>query len=267
MHWVYKTTAMTHRLPRSSMVTSIVLFFVVAVSVGAQTPGNTLPRTPDGKPDLSGIWQVMNTAAWDIQDHTAQKGVPPGVGVVVGNEIPYKPEALAKKRENYANRATADPESKCYLPGVPRIMYMSHPFQIFQSASQLTMLFEYVHATRFIYTNGTPHPPGHIDWWMGDSRGRWEGDTLVVDVVHFNDQTWFDRVGNFHSEQLHLIERFTPLDRDHITYEVTVEDPKVFTAPWRMSMILYRHREPNAQLLEYECYSFDNEFHAPVPSN
>ena len=250
------------------MVTSIVFIVAAAVSVAnAQTPTNTMPRTPDGKPDLSGLWQVMNTAAWNIQDHTAQKGVPAGVGVVVGNEIPYKPEALAKKRDNYANRATADPESKCYLPGVPRIMYMAYPFQIFQSASQITILFEYVHATRFIYTNGTPHPPGHIDWWMGDSRGRWEGDTLVVDVIHFNDQTWFDRAGNFHSEQLHLIERFTPLDRDHITYEVTVEDPKVFTAPWRMSMVLYRHREPNAQLLEYECYSFDNEFHPPVPSN
>jgi hypothetical protein len=258
---------MTLRLPCSSTVSSAVFLFATALSVAnAQTPTNTLPRTPDGKPDLSGIWQVMNTAAWDIQDHTAQKGVPAGVGVVVGNEIPYRPEALAKKRENYANRATADPESKCYLPGVPRIMYMPYPFQIFQKADQITMLFEYVHATRVLYTNGTQHPPGHIDWWMGDSRGRWEGDTLVVDVVHFNDQTWFDRAGNFHSEQLHVIERFTPLDRDHMTYEATVEDPKVFTAPWRMSMVLYRHREPNAQLLEYECYSFDNEFHAPVPS-
>jgi len=251
------------------MTSRLVLLFAAAVSVvaNAQTPTNTLPRTADGKPDLSGIWQVMNTAAWDIQDHTAQKGVPAGVGVVVGGEIPYRPEALVKKRENYANRATADPESKCYLPGVPRIMYMPYPFQIFQKPDQITMLFEYVHATRAVYTNGTQHPPGHIDWWMGDSRGRWEGDTLVVDIVHFNDQTWFDRAGNFHSEQLHLVERFTPLDRDHITYEVTVEDPKVFTAPWRMSMVLYRHREPNAQLLEYECYSFDNEFHAPVPSN
>jgi hypothetical protein len=249
------------------LVLLFVLFVAAVSAASAQTPPNTLPRTSDGKPDLSGIWQVMNTAAWDIQDHSAQKGVPAGVGVVVGNEIPYKPEALAKKRENYANRATADPESKCYLPGVPRIMYMSYPFQIFQKPDQITMLFEYVHATRAIYTNGTQHPPGHIDWWMGDSRGRWEGDTLVVDVVHFYDQTWFDRAGNFHSEQLHLVERFTPLDRDHLTYEVTVEDPKVFTAPWRMSMVLYRHREPNAQLLEYECYSFDNEFHAPVPSN
>jgi len=208
----------------------------------------------------------MNTAAWDIQDHAAQKDVPAGIGVVVGNEIPYQPAALAKKRENYQNRATADPETKCYLPGVPRIMYMPYPFQIFQKPGQITMLFEYVHATRFVYTNGTEHPAGHIDWWMGDSRGRWEGNSLVVDSVHFNDETWFDRAGNFHSEQLHLVERFTPLDRDHITYEVTVEDPKVFTGPWRMNMILYRRREANLQLLEYDCYAFDSPFHAPAPS-
>jgi hypothetical protein len=188
------------------------------------------------------------------------------MGVVEGNEIPYQPAALAKKRENFQNRETADPEAKCYLPGVPRLMYMPFPFQIFQTPAKLTMLFEYVHATRFIHTNGTPHPPGHIDWWMGDSRGRWEGDTLVVDVVDFNDQTWFDRAGNFHSDQLHLVERYTLTDPDHITYEVTVEDPQVFTRPWRMSMILYRHKEKNVQLLEYECYAFDNEFHAPVPN-
>jgi hypothetical protein len=252
----------------ATLIPLVVCFAIVARSgAGGQTAGNAAtPRTADGKPDLSGIWQVMNTAAWDIQDHSAQNGVPAGIGVVVGNEIPYKPEALARKQQNAANRATADPETKCYLPGVPRIMYMPYPFQIFQKPEQLTMLFEYVHATRYIYTNGTPHPPGHIDWWMGDSRGRWEGDTLVVDVIDFNEETWFDRAGNFHGDQLHLVERFTPLDRDHITYDVTVEDPGVFTRPWRMSMILYRHREPNAQLLEYDCFGFDNEFHAPPPS-
>jgi len=237
----------------------------LAIAGGQNQNNQAMPRTADGKPDLSGIWQVMNAAAWDIQDHAARKGVPAGIGVVIGNEIPYKPEALARKRQNYENRATADPESKCYLPGIPRIMYMPYPFQIFQKPDTITMLFEYVHATRFVYTNGTPHPPGHIDWWMGDSRGRWEGDTLVVDVVDFNEETWFDRAGNFHSDELHLVERFTPLDRDHITYDVTVEDPKVFTRPWRMSMILYRHRETNLQLLEYECYAFDEEFHPPVP--
>jgi hypothetical protein len=259
---------MTVRPLSRAILTPILLVLATGASGGAQTAtGSAMPRAADGKPDLSGIWQVMNTAAWDIEDHSAQKGVPAGIGVVVGNDIPYKPEALAKKRQNYQDRATADPETKCYLPGVPRIMYMPYPFQIFQKPGQLTMLFEYVHATRYIYTNGTQHPEGHIDWWMGDSRGRWEGDTLVVDVVDFNEDTWFDRAGNFHSDELHLVERFTPLDRDHITYEVTIEDPKVFTAPWRMSMILYRHREPNFQLLEYDCFGFDNEFHPPVPQS
>jgi len=256
------------RLRRRAVVASLVCILATGVGVsgaGAQTPA--VPRTPDGKPDFSGIWQVMNTAAWDIQDHTAQKGVPAGIGVVVGNEIPYKPEALARKRQNYENRATADPETKCYLPGVPRIMYTTYPFQIFQKPQQLTMLFEYVHATRYVYTNGTPHPPGHIDWWMGDSRGRWDGDTLVVDVVDFNEDTWFDRAGNFHSDELHLVERFTLLDADHVNYEVTVEDPKVFSRPWRMSMIFYRHKENNIQLLDYDCFGFDSEFHPPVPQS
>ena len=206
---VYKTDAMSHLRPRQAIVISLVLLFATGVAVsgaGAQTAGNqAVPRTADGRPDFSGIWQVMNSAAWDIQDHQARKGVPAGMGVVEGNEIPYQPAALAKKRENFQNRATADPEAKCYLPGLPRLMYMPYPFQIFQTPAMVTMLFEYVHATRYIYTNGTPHPPGHIDWWMGDSRGRWEGDTLVVDVIDFNDQTWFDRSGNFHSEQLRVL--------------------------------------------------------------
>jgi hypothetical protein len=225
----------------------------------------SIPRTADDKPNLSGIWQVMNSAAFDLQDHSAQKGIPAGQSVVEGGEIPYQPWALAKKKENYENRATADPESKCYLLGVPRITYSGHPFQIFQgSASEkITILYEYAHANRYIYTNGTPHPQGPIDWWMGDSRGHWEGDTLVVDNVHFNDQTWFDRAGDFHSDQLHVIERYTLTDSDHINYQATIEDPKVFTRPWTIGMVLYRHTEKNAQLLDYECYAFDLEKYYP----
>jgi hypothetical protein len=236
-----------------------------AAQVVAPSAASGIPRTKEGKPDFTGIWQVMNAAAFDIQAHQARKDVPAGMGVVVGNEVPYQPAALAKKRENFEKREALDPNSKCYLPGLPRLMYMPYPFQIFQTPAQVTMLFEYVHATRYVYTNGTPHPPGHIDWWLGDSRGRWEGDTLVIDDVDFNDETWFDASGNFHSDALHLVERFTPIDADHITYDVTVEDPKVFTRPWRMTMIFYRHREPDLQLLEYDCYAFDHEFHAPTP--
>jgi hypothetical protein len=231
---------------------TIVAAVLAAAPMTAAAQVSALPRTADGRPNLQGIWQVLNTAAWDIQDHQARLGVPPGQGVVEGNEIPYRPEALEKKRQNFDSRATADPESKGYLPGVPRIMYMPFPFQIFQTADQLTMTFEYARGIRTIYTNGTQHPRGTINWWLGDSRGRWEGDTLVVDVVHFTDETWFDRAGNFHGEKLHLVERFTPVGPDHINYEVTVEDPAVFTRPWKMSMLLYRRKERNVQLLEYD---------------
>lgn len=216
-----------------------------------------------GPPDLSGIWQVLNTADWDVQAHQARKDAPAGTGVVEGGGIPYQPWALAKKKENFENRATADPRVKCDLPGVPRINYTPLPFQILQGASQVKILYEYAHGVRSIYTNGTQHPKGHIDWWLGDSRGHWEGDTLVVDVVDFNDQSWFDRAGDFHSDELHVVERYTLADADHLNYEVTIEDPKVFTRPWKMSMILYRRKEANFQLLEYECYGFDYEQYYP----
>ena len=246
-------------------LTVAVLPLVGQLPAAGQTPAGTILRTRDGKPDLSGIWQVMNAAAWDIQDHSAQKGIPAAQGVVEGNEIPYQPWALAKKRANYEGRATLDPETRCYLPGVPRATYMPFPFQIVQVPEMITILHEYVHATRYIYTNGTGHPPNQADLWMGDSRGSWEGDTLKVDVTHFNDQTWFDRAGNFHSEALHVVERYTLADRDHINYAATIEDPKVFTRPWTMSMILYRHTEKNFQLLDYECYGFDFEKYYPYP--
>jgi hypothetical protein len=226
-----------------------------SAQTGAANAGTTIHRTADGKPDLSGIWQVMNTAAWDIQDHNAQKGIPAGQGVVEGNELPYTAEAAAKKKLNFENRATADPETKCYLPGVPRATYMPFPFQIVQSPTQVTILYEYAHTVRNIFLNSA-HIEGQLFWWMGDSRGRWEGDTLVVDVTDFNDETWFDRAGNFHSADLHVIERYTALDADHIGYEATIEDAKVFTRPWKMSMILNRHKEKNLRLLEYECFSF-----------
>ena len=232
----------------------------------AATPRRyTPPRTQNGQPDLQGIWQVVNTAAWDIQDHPAQLfpgmparfGVPAGPGVVEGNEIPYQPWALAKKKENYENRLTADPEGKCYMPGVPRITYMPHPFQILQFSNRVVILYEYLHVSRQIFTNGSPHPKEVVfDPWMGDSRGRWEGDTLVVDVTFFEPQTWFDRAGNFHSEALHVVERYTRTGPDHLLYEVTIEDPKVFTRPWKMSMPIYRRQEANVQLLEYEFYAY-----------
>lgn len=238
------------------------LSFALVVTAGIAS-AQAIPRTTDGHPDLSGIWQVMNTAEWDIQDHQARADAPAGQGVVEGDALPYQPWAAAKKKENFEKRAALDPQTKCYLPGVPRITYTPLPFQIFQSAKQISVFYQYAHAVRFIFANGSKHPAGHIDWWLGDSRGEWQGDTLVVDVTDFNDQTWFDRAGNFHSEDLHVVERYTLTDADHMQYEASVEDAKVFTRPWKMSMILYRHKEKNFQLLEHECYGFDYEQYYP----
>jgi len=227
------------------------------VRTGA-APAYEPPRTADGKPDFQGVWQVLNTAAWDIQDHAARLGVPAGHGVVEGNDIPYQPWAAAKKKENFEKRLTDDPVAKCYLPGVPRITYMPHPFQIFQTAGVTLMLYEYDHAVRTIYTD-RPNLPGLIDFWLGVPRGHWDGDTLVVDTIHFNDKTWFDAAGNFHSDALHVVERFTRTTPDHMAYAVTIEDPKVFTRPWNMNMTLYRRQEPNAQILDYECNALEEE--------
>ena len=230
----------------------------IAGQAAPSAQARAVPRAADGKPDFSGIWQVMNTANWDILPHAASKDGPAGTGVVEGGELPYQTWAVQKRHENYKNRLTADTDAKCFLPGVPRVMYEPFPFQISQTPAVMTMFFEYEHAVRNVYMS-TPHPPGPIEWWMGDSRGTWDGDTLVVDVVHLNNETWFDRAGNHHSEQLHVIEHYTLLDADHMNYEATIEDPKVFTRPWKMNMILYRHKEPHLQLLEYECYTFDDE--------
>src|SRR5712691_5089718 len=221
------------------LVAAVVIPLAAGPASGQGRAGNAPaykpPRAADGKPDLQGIWQVLTTAEWDIQDHSARLGVPAGQGVVEGNDLPYQGWAAAKKKENFENRLTADPVAKCYLPGVPRITYMPHPFQIFQTSGVLSIIYEYDHAVRTIYLD-RPHLPGHIDFWLGVSRGRWEGDTLVVDAVDFNDRTWFDGAGNFHSDALHVVERYTRTGPDHIAYEVTIEDPKVFTRPWKMNM-------------------------------
>ncbi|HEY6342349.1 MAG TPA: hypothetical protein VIY49_12720 [Bryobacteraceae bacterium] len=229
--------------------------FMVSLAASAQ-----VPRASGGQPDFSGVWQAVNAASWDIQDHSGELGVPPGLGVVEGGEIPYQPWAAARKRENRLNRKTADPvAANCFLPGVPRATYMPYPFEIVQTPKLIAITYEFAHALRTIPMDASPHPEGLPDTWMGDSRGHWEGDTLVVDVKNFNDQTWFDAAGNFHSDQLHVIERYTLKDADHILYEATIEDPKVFTRTWKMSMPLYRRLEKNIGLLEYECVFYQQE--------
>jgi hypothetical protein len=238
-------------------------------------------RTPDGKPNLNGIWQALNTANYDLLSHQARPAmamrpgpvnpvpaagvvalgavgaVPGGVGVVVGDEIPYKPEAAAKKKENQANWLTSDPEIKCYLPGVPRANYMPFPFQILQNEKAIFFAYEYAGAVRNVYL--TDPGPAPVDAWMGQSVGHWEGDTLVVDVTGFNDQSWFDRSGNFHSDKLHVVERYTPLGPDTLSYEARIEDPDVFTKPWTIRMPLYRHVNADARLNQFKCVEFVEE--------
>jgi hypothetical protein len=264
--------------PRVSL---IIHFTLGAVLASAQVPADRVPTMADGKPDLNGIWQALNEANYDIELHNARPAlalrpgpygpvpaaqvlalgavgaVPPGLGVVEGGPLPYRPEALAQRNKNRENWLTSDPEIKCYLPGVPRATYMPYPFQILQSQSAITFVYEYAGAVRNIYLKDPGPPPA--DSWMGQSVGHWEGGTLVIDVKGFNDQTWFDRAGNFHSDQLHVVERYTRTGPDAIAYEATIEDPKVFTRPWKMSMTLYRRQENNAQLLDFKCPEFVEE--------
>jgi hypothetical protein len=226
-----------------------------------------VPRTANGTPDLNGIWQAVGTAHWNLQDHQARPGpvielgavlaVPAGQSVVADNDIPYQPWAAARQKENYENWLSRDPEVKCYLPGLPRATYMPYPFQIVQAGTDILMAYEYASASRVIHMGNVEPPP--VDTWMGQSAGRWDGDTLVVESTGFNDQTWFDRAGNFHSEALHLVERFTPMSPDVLDYQVTIEDPKVFTRPWTIQMPLYRRRDRNVQLLEFKCVEFVEE--------
>jgi len=249
------------------LAVTVSLFALPAPAQAPQTPAYRAPRTADGKPDLNGIWQALNEANWDIEGHAAAPApnpmtgaigaTPPGLGVVEGGPIPYKPEAAAQKKKNYETRGTMDPELKCYLPGVPRGMYMPYPLQIIQSPKVIMIAMEYAGAVRTI--NMDSNKPAPVDSWMGWSNGRWEGDTLVIDSTGFNDQTWFDRAGNFHSDALHVIERITPRSPETLTYEVTIEDPQVFTRPWKMSMPLYRRVEKNAQIMEFKCVEFAEE--------
>jgi len=239
----------THRF---AAITAIALISALAATPqGTPAPRETLPRMADGKPNFEGIWQASGTAAADLQDHAARYNMLAGRSVVVDSEIPYQPWAAAKKAENFQNRQTADPLGQCYLPGVPRIMYLDFPFQIFQTPQAVAITFEWSLDYRLIHTNGTPHP-ADLDSWMGDSRGRWEGDTLVVDVSNYNDKTWFDMAGDFHSNALHVVERYRMTDPDTIQYQATVEDAKVFTKPWTIRIPL-RRRTDRDRLFEYVC--------------
>src|SRR6202167_5607604 len=238
----------TQRLAKIIAIALSTVFMAAAQRTPAPQQ-QALPRTADGKPNLQGIWQASSSAAADLQDHVASLNMLAGRSVVAGGVIPYQPWAAKQKAENFQNRQTADPLSKCYIPGVPRVMYLDFPFQIFQTPKIVTMAFEWEMDYRLIYTDGTPHPTDS-DGWMGDSRGHWDGDTLVVDVGNINDKTWFDMAGDFHSDALHVVERFRMTDHDTIQYEATIEDSKVFTMPWTIRIDLHRRTDRN-RLFEY----------------
>jgi len=255
---------MPHWLGRACIgaVSAIAVVWLATLASG-QARAYRAPRTTDGKPNLSGIYQAITEAYWDIEPHSAAPGqvrelgasnaVPGGLGITDG-PLPYKPEALAKKRANFANRITLDPEIKCYLPGTPRGMYIPYPFQIVQTPAYIMIVSSYARAVRTIYMTDQKEAPA--DSWMGWSNGHWEGETLVVDTTGFNDLSWFDRAGNFHSDQLHVVERITAADADHLSYEATIEDPQTFTRPWKIALPIYRRVEKNAQLLEFNCVPF-----------
>jgi hypothetical protein len=216
----------------------------------AQAQSYTLPRLADGKPDLNGIWNGPKGVNADIQAAKVN-----GKSVIVdpaNGKLPYLPAALAKQKTNYQNRAKADPVNKCYMPGLPRLMYMPDPYQIVEVPGFVAILSEFMHNVRNIPVDGSKHLE-NIDLWLGDSRGSWDGDTLVVDTVYFNDQTWFDAAGNYHSDELHTVERFTRTGPTTIAYEATITDPKVFSAPWKISMPLTLDTRKDAQILENEC--------------
>jgi len=257
-------------LPARVLLSSALLVFLAALAGQGQTAaraGSQIPRMPDGKPNFTGLWQAMGTAYWDIRDHSSQAGpffqlgaigaMPAGQGIVEGGEIPYKPEAAAQQKENFKNRLKLDPEVKCYMPGIPRANYMPFPFQIVQSQRDIAFAYQYATANRVV--NMGKFKEGAVDTWMGTSNGRWEGDTLVVDVSGLNGNSWFDRSGNFQTDTTHIVERFTMPDADHINYEATIEDPAIYTRPWKIRTVFYRHKEKNAQLNEFKCVEFAEE--------
>jgi hypothetical protein len=278
------------RLSGKSIAVAISAAAVTAgfFSLVAQRPSRAAPAAPEtigrvaGKPDFNGIWEANNTANWDLQTHearpmVAQPGllpnsvvlaapvvalgslgwVPGGMGIVEGEEIPYKPWAVARKKENQEHWLDRDPEIKCFQPGVPRAMYMPHPFQIIQDTSKIQMIFEYANAQRTIHLNKMEPYPNVL--WMGYSVAHWEGDTLVVDVSNFTDGTWFDRAGDFHSDALKVTERYSLQSKDVIHYEATIDDPQVFTRPWKISMPIYRRLDPNAELTDFRCVEMVEE--------
>lgn len=242
-------------------------FSCVAVALALLISTPALAQSNGKQPNLSGMWQALNTANWELEAHAAEAGppalgalaaVPPGPSVVAGGEIPYLPAAQAQRKKNREQRWTADPEAKCFMPGVPRATYLPYPFQIVQGTDKIMVSYEFADTVRLVHMKDPG--PAPADSWMGWSVGRWDGDTLVVDVTAQNGDTWLDRSGNYHSDSLHVVERYTLRSPDVLMYEATIEDPKVFARAWNIRMPLYRRLDDGAQLLEFKCIPFTEHF-------
>jgi hypothetical protein len=278
-------------MPQRALRDAIVAAATAAVLLGIyaaagrtpaqMTAADRIPRGSDGNPRLDGIWQANNSAHYDLEPHPPRPAVatvkdrvsdvpaapvlalgafgaiPAGLGVVEGNAIPYTPDALKKKQENFAHALTRDPAAKCYMPGVPRATYMPFPFQIITSTSTIAIVYEFAGASRTIHMGKVS--PAPLSTWMGQSVGHWDGDTLVVEVTDMMPDTWFDRAGNHHTDKLKVTERYTPLDANRLQYDATIEDPGAFTRPWKISMPLYRRAERDAQIFEFKCAEFVEE--------
>ena len=253
---------MTQSMTRPATALALASILLIGI-VGTPARGQSIDtHTPDGYPDLNGIWQAMGSAHWDLEDHAARPGpveelgalgaIPAGLGVVDGGEIPYQPWAAEKRAENVANWVKLDPAVKCFMPGIPRATYMPFPFQIVQTPDAILFAYEFASTSRVVRLD-RPGSEALAPSWMGYSLGHWEGRTLVVNVTAQVADTWFDSSGNFHSDELEVEERYTRIGHDLMHYEATIEDPKVFTRPWTISMILYRRVEMNAQILEFKC--------------
>ena len=257
------------------------LICLSALVISGFSYAQEITKGPNGKPDLNGVWQVLNTANYNLESHPASASmqlvegpvvpiphsdilalgavgsVPAGLSVVIGETIPYKEKALQRREDNRKNWLTRDPEIKCYLPGVPRATYMPYPFQIFHSESAFFIAYEYAGAVRNVYLDDPGDPP--VDSWMGQSKGYWDGNSFVIEVKGFNGQTWFDRAGNFHSDQLKVTERYTLLNNHTMKYEAKMEDPQTFTRPWEIEMILYKRVGKDAELQQFKCVEFIEE--------
>lgn len=239
---------MTEKFPgRTGLLLIAAAVLIVAASASAQKKDDksfTPAKTWFDQPDLMGIW-VPAKPVDDLEKGGYIKDPP-------NHKIPYLAGGAAKRAENQKNARTADVVNKCYMPGVPRLMYMGYPFQIFETQKYIAIVSEYSHVYRMIYLDGSPH----LDFpglWDGDSRGHFEGNTLVSDVTNFNDQTWLDKAGDYHSDQLHVVERFTRTGPTSLLYEATVSDPKTFSKDWKIAVPMVQKTGPTARLMEYEC--------------